>query len=66
VVLVSHGGGLVELLLAKRFPRRGVIILTSNLFESREDRPSSRELMMVIGIQLGPIMAGHLSESLAI
>jgi len=59
VVLVLHGQGLVELLLAKRFTRRGVIILTSNLFDSLKERPSSRELMMVIGIQLGHIMAGH-------
>lgn len=59
VVLVLHGQGMVELFLAKRFTRRGVIILTSNLFETLKGRPTSRELMMAIGIQLGRIMAGH-------
>jgi Zn-dependent protease with chaperone function len=58
-VLVLNGHGIVELFLAKRFTRRGVIILTSNLFEAMKERSSSRELMMVVGRQLGHIMAGH-------
>jgi len=58
-VLVLQGHGYVEMLLAKRFTRRGVILLTSNLFDSLKDRTSSREMMMIVGRQLGHIAAGH-------
>jgi Zn-dependent protease with chaperone function len=59
VVLVFNGNGLLGLLLKKRFTRRGVITLTSNLFDALQQRPSSRELMMIIGAQLGHLVAGH-------
>jgi hypothetical protein len=58
-ILILHGHGLVELFVAKRFTRRGVIILTSNLLDALVEGGSSRELMMIVGRQLGHIKAGH-------
>lgn len=59
IILVINGNGLLTLLFAKRFTRRGVLVLTSNLLDALQDSASSRELMMVIGAQLGHIVAGH-------
>jgi Zn-dependent protease with chaperone function len=58
-VIVFAGSGLIELLVAKRFSRRGYIIVTSNLMEALIEGGTSRELMMLVGRQLGHIKAGH-------
>jgi len=58
-VLILQGHGMFELFVAKRFSRRGVIILTSNMVDEFAKRPTSRELMMYVGMQLGHIKAGH-------
>ena len=59
VVIVFAGSGLIELLVAKRFSRRGFIIVTSNLMDALIEGGTSRELMMLVGRQLGHIKAGH-------
>jgi Zn-dependent protease with chaperone function len=58
-VLIMQGHGMFELFVAKRFTRRGFIILTSNMVDEFAKRPTSRELMMFVGMQLGHIKAGH-------
>ena len=58
-VIVFPGAGLIELLVAKRFSRRGYIIVTSDLMGALIEGGTSRELMMLIGRQLGHIKAGH-------
>jgi Zn-dependent protease with chaperone function len=58
-VLICQGHGLFELLVARRFSRRGLIIITSNMMDEFSKRPSSRELMMFVGRQLGHIKARH-------
>ena len=58
-VIVFPGSGLIELLVAKRFSRRGYIIVTSDLMGALIEGGTSRELMMLIGRQLGHIKAGH-------
>lgn len=58
-VLIYQGHGFFELLVAKRFTRRGLIIITSNMLDEFAARPNSRELMMFVGRQLGHIKAGH-------
>jgi hypothetical protein len=57
-VLIMQGHGLFEILVAKRFSRRGFIILTSNLVDDLTERRSSRELMFFIGRQLGLVACG--------
>lgn len=58
-VLVLQGDGVFDMLLAKRFTRRGVIIITSAMLDEFAAKPSSREFMMFVGRQLGHIKAGH-------
>ena len=58
-ILICQGHGLFELLVARYFTRRGVIVITSNMMDEFSKRPSSRELMMYVGLQLGHIKAGH-------
>jgi hypothetical protein len=58
-VIVFAGSGLIELIVAKRFTRRGFIIVTSNLIDALIEGGTSRELMMLVGRQLGHIKAGH-------
>jgi Zn-dependent protease with chaperone function len=58
-VLILQGHGVFELFVAKRFTRRGLILITSNMLDEFVKRPSSREFMMFIGRQLGHIKAGH-------
>jgi hypothetical protein len=58
-ILVLQGHGVFELFVAKRFTRRGWIILTSNMMDEFSNKPSSREFMMFVGRQLGHMKAGH-------
>jgi Zn-dependent protease with chaperone function len=58
-VLILQGHGAFDLYVAKRFSRRGVILITSNLVDEFSNLPSSREFMMYVGRQLGHIKAGH-------
>jgi Zn-dependent protease with chaperone function len=58
-VIILQGQGLFELLIAKYFSRRGLLIITSNLMDEFSKRPSSKEFMMFVGRQLGHIKAGH-------
>ena len=58
-VIVFPGAGLIELLVAKRFSRRGYIIVTSDLMGALIEGGTSRELMMLVGRQIGHIKAGH-------
>lgn len=58
-VLILQGHGLFELFVARKFSRRGFIIITSNMLDEFAGQPSSREFMMFIGRQLGHIAAGH-------
>ena len=58
-VLIMQGNGLFEVLVAKRFSRRGFVILTSNLVDDLSKRRSSRELMFFIGRQLGLMASGY-------
>lgn len=56
---IMQGHGFFETLVAKRFSRRGLIILTSNLVDDLTERGASRELMFFIGRQLGLIATGY-------
>lgn len=58
-ILILQGHGVFELFVAKRFTRRGLILITSNMLDEFVKRPTSREFMMFIGRQLGHIKAGH-------
>jgi Zn-dependent protease with chaperone function len=58
-VLIMQGHGLFEAIVAKRFSRRGLLILTSNLLDDLTEHGSSRELMFFIGRQLGLMANGY-------
>ena len=58
-IIVLPGAGLVEILVAKYFTRKGFIILTSDLMDALIEGGTSRELLMLLGRQLGHIKAGH-------
>jgi Zn-dependent protease with chaperone function len=58
-ILVLHGGGVVTLLVAKTFRRRGVLLFTSEVIDATLGAGDSRQLMMIIGRELGHIRAGH-------
>jgi predicted nucleotide-binding protein/Zn-dependent protease with chaperone function len=58
-VIILQGHGMFELFVAKRFTRRGLIMITSNMLDEFCQRPTSREFMMFVGRQLGHIKAGH-------
>ncbi|MEX5217267.1 MAG: nucleotide-binding protein [Nitrospira sp.] len=57
-VFVLQGHGLFEVLVAKRFARKGYLFITSNLIDDLSEIGSSRELMFFIGRQLGLIATG--------
>jgi Zn-dependent protease with chaperone function len=58
-VLILQGHGLFEVLVARRFSRRGMLIMTSNILDDLTEHRSSRELMFFIGRQLGLIATGY-------
>ena len=58
-VLILQGEGLFEVLVARRFSRRGLLIITSNALDDLIENRSSRELMFYIGRQLGLIATGY-------
>lgn len=58
-ILILQGHGIFDLIVARRFTRRGLILLTSNMIDEFCMKPSSREFMMLVGRQLGHIKAGH-------
>ncbi len=58
-VLIIQGHGLFELFVARRFSRRGLLIITSNVLDDLTKNRSSRELMFFIGRQLGLIATGY-------
>jgi Zn-dependent protease with chaperone function len=58
-VYVMQGQGMLELFLIKRFSRKGILVFTSELIDNLLDSNDSRELMMIIGRQLGHLRLGH-------
>jgi hypothetical protein len=50
---------MIEILLLKTFRKRGVLIFTSEVFDTLLESKNSNQLMMLIGRQLGHIKAGH-------
>jgi Zn-dependent protease with chaperone function len=58
-VFILQGHGLFELLVARRFSRRGILMITSNMLDELTEHRSSRELMFFIGRQLGLIATGY-------
>ncbi len=58
-ILIMQGHGFFELQVAKRYSRRGLIIITSNMLDEFSKTASSREFLMFVGRQLGHIKAGH-------
>jgi Zn-dependent protease with chaperone function len=58
-VLILQSHGLFELFIARRFTRRGLIIICSSMIDEFSQKPTSREFMMLVGRQLGHIKAGH-------
>ena len=58
-VLILQGEGLFEVLVSRRFSRRGLLIITSNALDDLIENSSSRELMFYIGRQLGLIATGY-------
>jgi Zn-dependent protease with chaperone function len=56
---IMQGHGLFETLVAKRFSKKGLIIVTSNLVDDLAERGASRELMFFIGRQLGLMATGY-------
>ena len=58
-IFVLQGHGLFEAFVARKFSRRGILIITSNLLDDLTEHGSSRELMFFIGRQLGLIATGY-------
>jgi Zn-dependent protease with chaperone function len=58
-IYIMHGHGMLELFLIKRYSRKGVFVFTSELIDNLLDSNDSRELMMIIGRQLGHLKLGH-------
>lgn len=58
-VFVLQGHGLFEAFVARKFSRRGILIITSNLLDDLTEHGSSRELMFFIGRQLGLVATGY-------
>ena len=56
---IMQGHGSFETLVAKRFSKHGMIILTSNLVDDLTERGASRELMFFVGRQLGLMATGY-------
>ena len=60
-VFVLQGHGVFEAYVARKFSRRGLLMITSNLLDHLTEHGSSRELMFFIGRQLGLIATGYFS-----
>jgi Zn-dependent protease with chaperone function len=58
-VFILQGHGIFELFVARRFSRRGVLMITSNMLDDLTEHRSSRELMFYFGRQLGLIATGY-------
>jgi hypothetical protein len=58
-VFILQGHGLFEMFVARRFSRRGVLIIMSTMLDDLTKTGSSRELMFFIGRQLGLIATGY-------
>ena len=58
-VFILHGEGLLELFVIKRFSKKGVLLFTSELVDTLLASGDSRQMMMIVGRQLGHIRAGH-------
>jgi hypothetical protein len=58
-VFILQGHGLFELFVVRRFSRRGILMITSNMLDDLTEHRSSRELMFFIGRQLGLIATGY-------
>jgi len=58
-IYIMNGQGMLELFLIKRFSRKGILVFTSELIDNLLDSNDSRELMMIIGRQLGHLKLGH-------
>jgi hypothetical protein len=58
-VVILQGHGLFEVMVARRFSRRGLLIITSDMLDDLTEHGSSRELMFFIGRQLGLIATGY-------
>ena len=58
-VFILQGHGMFELFVARRFSRRGILMITSNMLDDLTEHRSSRELMFFIGRQLGLIATGY-------
>lgn len=58
-IYILNGQGILELFLIKRFSRKGILVFTSELVDNLLDSNDSRELMMVIGRQLGHLKLGQ-------
>jgi hypothetical protein len=58
-VYILQGHGVFELFVARRFSRRGILMITSNMLDDLTEHRSSRELMFFIGRQLGLIATGY-------
>lgn len=58
-VFILQGHGLFEIFVARRFSRRGVLIVMSTMLDDLTENGSSRELMFFIGRQLGLIAVGY-------
>lgn len=58
-VVILRGHGLFEIMVARHFSRRGLLIITSDMLDDLTEHGSSRELMFFIGRQLGLIAAGY-------
>ena len=58
-IFVLQGHGRLELYLVKKFTARGYLVFTSDLVDKLLYSGDSRELMMIIGQQLGHIKLGH-------
>lgn len=61
IVYVMHGRGQASFAEARRFNRRGFLIVTGAMMDEFSRRPESREFMMFIGTQLAHIRFGHLN-----
>jgi hypothetical protein len=58
-VFILQGHGIFELFVARRYSRRGILMITSNMLDDLTEHRSSRELMFFIGRQLGLIATGY-------
>lgn len=57
-VYIFQGNGIFDVFMAKRFSRRGLILLTSDMVDTFGERPTTREFMFIIGRQMGLMKAG--------